>query len=318
MKKWKLTLRNVAFSLAGATIGTLAGLGVTQKILLSLANRQADDTPYETYSSPWANIAYTKTGVGSPILLLHSVMLGASKAEFNEPLIAMLSKKHTVYAMDLVGFGQSEKPPKPWTAYQHAQAIHCFIQDVIASPVAILGANGGADIALTVSRLHANMVEKLYLISPEGFARGFATPEETTYLNRTLTPLYGTQKFLSATSKNQMQLYLENYFFANEKITPNFVKQHLVSARAGGSGAQSTFAMLQTGLWRTDSLAHFLQLSIPCVVLWGEENTISPPETMQKAQTLKPNCDYIIIEQTGALPHLEGSRTFIKTLQDYL
>ena len=313
----KSILRNIAFSVTGAVVGTIAGLAITQKILLYLAEKKMDSTTYELYTSPWGDVAYTKVGSGTPLLLVHSMILGTNKHEWREDLIAELAKKHTVYILDLPGFGQSFNPKQPWTAYQYALLLQSFLEDVASSPAKILAANGGADLALTLSRLCPEWITRLLLISPECFGRGFAMQEETKPLKVLNSPLFGTQKFILATSKTNMRTYLERYYFTKKVITPDVVKRHLISARAG-KNAQATFACLQTEFWRTDSLVHFSQISIPYVILWGEENKVTPLHVMEQVQELKEDGDFIIFEKTASLPHLENTAGFIQTIKEYL
>ncbi len=59
-------------------------------------------------------IHYTKTGQGSPLLLLHDLCPASSGCEW-ERILSSLSKKFTVYVPDLIGFGQSEKPDITYT-----------------------------------------------------------------------------------------------------------------------------------------------------------------------------------------------------------
>ena len=61
------------------------------------------------YSWRFGNIFYTKKGSGSPLLLIHELKCTASADEWKS-LINQLSKNHTIYALDLIGCGRSEKP----------------------------------------------------------------------------------------------------------------------------------------------------------------------------------------------------------------
>ncbi|MBQ0000712.1 MAG: alpha/beta hydrolase, partial [Clostridiales bacterium] len=59
----------------------------------------------QTYKWRYGNIYYTKTGIGSPILLLHDLTPGSSAEEWKST-IETLSETHTVYAIDLLGCGR--------------------------------------------------------------------------------------------------------------------------------------------------------------------------------------------------------------------
>ena len=129
---WKLSLP--LFASAGITA---AGLILYQRISLHRASRKGDKTPFESYTTPdGVSMAYERFGYGRPVVLLHSLHPGASRREWR-PQIEKLAKDFRVYTVDLPGFGQSDKPTKPWTAYQYAKALHSFLSDVIGKPVAL-------------------------------------------------------------------------------------------------------------------------------------------------------------------------------------
>ena len=159
----------------GAIGALLAGLAGYQQVCLRMARKKKDETHVmETYHAKEGEIAYRSVGHGKPLVLVHSMMLGASGREW-DAVIDALAEDYHVYVPDLPGFGNSFCPEKPWTAYQYANLLHVFIEDVIGHPVCFCGANGGADFGLLLSLLYPKDVRRMVLISPEGIGNGFAT-----------------------------------------------------------------------------------------------------------------------------------------------
>lgn len=309
-------IKEAAISLSAATAGVLGGLILWQKSCFWQAQKKVDDTLFEIYTSPLGNISYTSVGRGRPLLLIHSMMLGASHKEW-DMVINDLSKSYHVYALDLPGIGASFVPDKPWTAYQYAQCIHDFIESVIRRPVCVLASNGGADMALVTSMLHPEKIKGLMLISPEGFGRGFATNEETEPIHSLLLPVSGTQQFLMGTTKNKIKEALEEAFFAKEKLSKDIIESFYYSARRTKK-AQVTFATLKTDFWRADTKAAFSALAVPFWIFWGEENKINPISNMEWAQDVRPDGEYVIFESVGNFPHLENSQSFVNIVKEYL
>ena len=163
----------------GAIGALLAGLAGYQQLCLRAARKKKDETHVmETYHAKEGEIAYRSVGHGKPLVLVHSMMLGASGREW-DAVIDALAEDYHVYVPDLPGFGNSFCPEKPWTAYQYANLLHAFIEDVIGHPVCFCGANGGADFGLLLSLLYPKDICRMVLISPEGIENGFATNEDT-------------------------------------------------------------------------------------------------------------------------------------------
>ena len=54
-------------------------------------------------------IAYSRQGQGTPVLLVHGLHAGASSLEWRHTVPALVDR-HTVFTVDLLGFGRSDRP----------------------------------------------------------------------------------------------------------------------------------------------------------------------------------------------------------------
>ncbi|MBQ3567775.1 MAG: alpha/beta hydrolase [Anaerotignum sp.] len=313
----KKKILKVFLGIFGAVGAAIAGLVGYQQIVLKLAQKKKDETyPMETWETEEGEVAYRSLGTGRPLLLIHSMMLGASSREW-DAVIDGLSEKYHVYAVDLPGFGNSYTPEEPWTAYQYAKFLHEFIENVVKRPVCICGANGGADFALTLSMLHPENVKRLVLVSPEGIGKGFATEEDTKPLQLLLKPVAGTQKFLLGTSKKAIKAMLEDAFFAKENISDELVQRYADASRYG-SHAQAAYAGIATRFYAADTKPAFEKLSVPFLMVWGEENKGNPVAHFDTAEKMKDFGSFAVFEQTGALPHMENSKAFLENVKEFL
>ena len=75
----------------------------------------------------FGNIYYTKKGTGSPILLIHDTLPGASGYEWSK-IEDELAIDHTVYTVDLLGCGRSDKSSITYTNFVYVQMISDFIK----------------------------------------------------------------------------------------------------------------------------------------------------------------------------------------------
>ena len=268
----------------GAISALLAGLAGYQQLCLRAARKKKDETHVmETYHAKEGEIAYRSVGHGKPLVLVHSMMLGASGREW-DAVIDALAEDYHVYVPDLPGFGNSFCPEKPWTAYQYANLLHVFIEDVIGHPVCFCGANGGADFGLLLSLL---------------------------------SPIAGTEHFLIGTGKWKIRAALEQAIFAKETVSAELVQQYARAARFG-THAQATFACLKTRFWAADTKPAFEKLSVPFLMIWGEENRLNPTSAFDTAEKMKDFGSFALFENTGALPHMENSKAFLENLNEFL
>lgn len=310
-------IKETMLCLTATSLSLFGGMVFWQKACFKQAQKKQDDTLFEIYPSPLGDIAYLTQGRGkTPLILIHSMMLGASKNEW-DMVIEDLAKSYQVYVIDLPGFGNSFMPEKPWTAYQYANCIHDFIEHIIKRSTYIVASNGGADLALISSKFHPEKIKGMILISPEGFHQGFATNEKTKPLRHLLLPILGTQQFLGETKKSKIKETLEDAYFAKEKITKEQIENQQYKARQNQK-SQVTYAQLKTDFWRANTKSAFATLSQPFWIFWGEENKKNPITNMEWAKEARPDGDYVIFEGVCNFPHMENSQSFVSVVKEYL
>lgn len=98
--------------------------------------------------------AYTRNGAGPTLLLLHGSGPGASSLGNWRTVMGRLAEKYTVYAMDLIGFGQSDRRPEPpyfdyalWVRQAVAMLAHIDGDE----PIGVIGHSLSGSIALTLA-----------------------------------------------------------------------------------------------------------------------------------------------------------------------
>lgn len=113
--------------------------------------------------------SYVQQGTGKiPILLLHG--FDSSVLEFRST-IPLLANKNQTWAVDLLGFGFTERLPKinytPSTIKTH---LYCFWQELINQPVMLVGTSMGGAAAIDFTLTYPHAVKKLVLINSIGFS----------------------------------------------------------------------------------------------------------------------------------------------------
>lgn len=136
-------------------------------------------------------ILYRIGGDGEPLLLLH--MNPRSGDEFRE-LMPIFAQKRRVIAMDLMGFGDSDKPPRMYTVADYVKTIIALLDELGIEKASILGNHTGAFVSGEVAAAYPDRVEKLVLCNVAGFGEagkadlmsrfneGFVIKEDGSYL----------------------------------------------------------------------------------------------------------------------------------------
>lgn len=224
--------------------------------VIALPQNQA--LPAEKIASVFGeNIHYFEVGQGPAVILLHG--LGAVK-EIWLPNIGALAAAHHVYAIDQIGFGQSDKPLLDYRIATFSDFLYAFMQSQNVSRAALVGNSLGGWIALEFTAAHPDMVDKLVLVDSAGVPwKPGAAP--TVNLN---------PASLAAT-----RTMLEVMFYNKNLVTDAFVQQVFLSRIHNNDGY--TIQRTMAGVATEDQFEDKKLPSIhaPTLVLWGRNMNCS-------------------------------------------
>ncbi len=92
------------------------------------------------YTWPMGRITYQVRGKGAPLVLVHGIGAGESAYEWRQNFDA-LSERFCVYALDLPGFGRSERRDINYTADLYVLALLDFLRDVVKEPACVVASS---------------------------------------------------------------------------------------------------------------------------------------------------------------------------------
>lgn len=149
---------------------------------------------------------------GRPVVLLHAVDAAASSREV-APLFNALRRERPVYALDLPGFGLSERTNRFYGRELYRAAVRRFLTDVVRAP-------GGADvIALSLSSEFASaiaceessLIHSLVLVSPTGLSAE-APGASPVLRSAARSPFFGKALFKLLASRPSIRWFLKKNF----------------------------------------------------------------------------------------------------------
>jgi pimeloyl-ACP methyl ester carboxylesterase len=109
-------------------------------------------------------ISTLSAGAGDPVICVHG--LGGTKASFL-PTVAALADHHRVIAMDLPGFGDSDKPlGAAYDAPYFARAIDALLDELGIERAHLIGNSMGGRVSIEMGLLRPERTEKIALLSP--------------------------------------------------------------------------------------------------------------------------------------------------------
>ncbi|MEM8780554.1 MAG: alpha/beta hydrolase [Cyanobacteria bacterium P01_G01_bin.49] len=253
----------------------------------------------ESISTPFLSLpiptTYVHQGIGNtPILLLHG--FDSSLLEFRR-LFPQLSQQQQTWAIDLLGFGFTERIADLSYHSQNIKThLYCTWKTLINQPVILVGASMGGAIAIDFTLTYPDAVKKLVLIDSAGLA---APPKIGKFM---FPPLdYLSTTFLKNPSVRQ-QISKAAYYdksFAS-KDAQLCASLHLNCQR----WSQALIAFTKSGGYGSfkNKLAKIKQKTL---IIWGKNDKILGIKDATKFQELLPNSQLIWIPECGHVPHLE-------------
>lgn len=131
----------------------------------------------ESFDFRGLSIAYEHTGQGEPVIMLHNG--GSSHAIWGE-VANRLADKYEIFALDLLGFGNSAKPGGGYTLDNYVAMLEEFVSSRGLDKVALVGNCMGCAISLALTERQPDKVKALVLCNPL---------TESTFLGGWLGPL---------------------------------------------------------------------------------------------------------------------------------
>lgn len=272
-------------------------------------------------------IHYLCGGTGPPLLLVHG--LGSSAAvEFYYNLEA-LAAHHQVLAVDLPGFGQSDKPPLEYTIDLFVKVLRHFLASLKVERTAVMGVSMGGRVALGLALDAPACVERLVLVDALGVGQPRPVLAYRLLLTRGLGEftLSGTAGALRRMNPNTIRRfwgwYLRRPGSVDTILSDDRISNHrrLLSTPAYRAAYLSALRSIAGTRRLRDGVVveHRLsELRMPTLLVWGRHDHIFPAAHAESARGRISGSRVEIFEGSGHTPQMEEPERFNRLVLDFL
>lgn len=265
------------------------------------------------YEWKFGKIYYTKKGEGKPILLIHDLNTCSSSYEWNK-VVDELSKSNTVYCMDLLGCGRSEKPCLTYTNFLYVQLITDFIKHVIGEKTDVIATGESGAFTIAACKNDSSIIEQIIMVNPYKLELLSKIPTKRTKIVTWLInlPIVGTFLYNILNKRDNIEsLFINNYYYNTDKIDEEILKTYYEAAHSGDSSSKYLFASLK-GSYTTINIPFCLQeLNNSIYIIAGKENPFYK-EYAEEYKVILPSIEIIDFEEAKYLPQLENPEDFIE------
>lgn len=301
---------------AGAA--TVAGLHAVNKIIFSQATsgKVTDIDKKQYFSWKFGNIAYTVKGSGSPVLLLHNLDSASSSYEWKK-VTDGLKRKHTVYAIDLLGCGYSDKPNITYTAYMYTQLINDFVSKVIGEKTSIVATGTSAPIAIMSVYCNSDNFDKIILVSPQSVKKALINPDKNSNIRRIIlnSPILGTFIYNMCVRRCNIKRTFNSKFLG--KNYGDLIEAYHENAHLNGSSSKYLYTS-SVCRYTTSNIVNALKNIDNCIYIISGKNNIDGSDIASEYRYFNPAIEYAQINNAKAVPQLEQPTAFVKMVSLFL
>jgi 3-oxoadipate enol-lactonase len=245
----------------------------------------------------FGKMGYWTGGQGKNLVLLHS--LGVS-AESWRPVMDALAGSFKVFALDLLGHGDSDKPPKHFLIEDYAQSIFQFMDHLKIDRAILCGTSVGALIAVEMAAFDPKRVERMILVG---------------------CPV-----------RNPWER-MERLVFSALTLDAQGLPRPITLSELGASFAHPTEELLQwfnqqrakAGVWVKnliiaialyDAFPKFARVKCPTLVIYGNKDVLVGKER-ELVQRIK-GARSVILPDAGHVAQMDQPQAFLKEVSQFL
>lgn len=244
-------------------------------------------------------INYEQKGSGDLIVLLHG---WGSNIKLFSNLIDLLSKKYTVVAMDMPGFGESQEPPSAWCVDDYVDFVIKFLADYDAKQVMLLGHSFGGrviiklnsrkDLPFTVSKVI--LVDSAGILPPKSNKKSWRTRKYK------MGKAFLSTKIMRKIAPDALEKLRVKYGSADYVAASPLMRQVLVKVV-------------------NEDLEPLLpNIKCPTLLIWGVNDTATPLSDGEKMEKLIPDAGLVKLENAGHYSFLEQQFLFNRVMCSFM
>lgn len=312
-----------------ATTGAVAGAGwiaysrtmIDHNLPLPLAIR-SERHLFTSRLAGLLNYYVDDSGQGRPLVLVHSINAGASAYEMR-PLFEHYRGRRPVYALDLPGFGFSERSNRHYSPKLYAAAIRDFLADIVEEPADVIALSLGSEFAARAALDNPGLFHSLVLISPSGLSGD--APQKSSQkaagsgnsdgLYKLLSfPLWNQALYDLLATKPSIRYFLEKSFHGpvDEGLAAyGYLTTHQPGAR------YAPLYFVSGRLFTPDVRAEIYEnLELPSLIIYDQDPYVSFT-ALPDLLLAHPNWNAVRITPTRGLPHFEQLDTTTQVLDNF-
>lgn len=254
--------------------------------------------------------SYIEEGSGSPVVFVHG--LGGYKENW-ETNVPVFGERHRAIALDLPGYGRSDKPDVPYGPAFFGPFVGKFMKALGIPRAHLVGNSMGGHTVSLLAALNPASVDRLVLVDPTGSPElvALASGAMTVDMLEAMGPVNPGEDFV--------RMYLSLIFFKPGEYSEKMVRRAMAEFELGENEVRfRAFIGSLKGIFAHDMTPHYGKIGAPTMVFWGENDLLVPVSHADEVAGAIPGAKKLILPECGHCPMIEKPEEFNRVVMDFL
>jgi pimeloyl-ACP methyl ester carboxylesterase len=254
---------------------------------------------------------YLEAGRGAPVVLLHG--LGGDGSRW-APNIEPLARDFHVFALDQIGFGQSDKPLANYHTGMLAEFLVDFLKAANVGRASLVGNSMGASVALYTAVHFPQAIDKIVLADGGGYRQaggagraGGAGGEEAAR----------RRQLQNGVTRDETRDFFKILFHNKSLVTDKMVDDQLAMRLRSAFTITKIQEAGEKGLGGVTE-AEVRGVKAPTLVVWGKYDELANPAGADRLEQAIAGSKKVIVDDCGHMPQLEKAAEFNRLVRDFL
>jgi pimeloyl-ACP methyl ester carboxylesterase len=251
------------------------------------------------------------TGQGDPVLLLHGLLMSHRAWD---AVLDGLGRRLTVFAPDLPGFGESDRPEH----YSYSiDAMACTVAGLMdqlgISRAALVGHSLGGAVALTLAGVNPERISRVAAVAPTIYPAPLPIEARVALL-----PVVGETLFCRGLSRRGLRRFLRRHVYVDPQLPSDEMLQHYWERLVRPGGRRAVWRTIQTLANLEQTVRVPRRVSCPTLLVWGEEDAMVPVESGRRLEAEIERARLLTLRGAGHCPMEEQAAAFCEAMLPFL
>lgn len=271
------------------------------------------------YSWKLGDIFYQKSGSGSPLLLIHDLNPASSGYEWNQ-LEEKLRKDHTLYTIDLLGCGRSDKPALTYTNFLYVQLISDFVKEIIGKKTDVVVTGLSSTFVVMASYADKNLFNRILMINPVSLKKLEQVPNRKSKILKRMmcVPIISTALYYIEMSRQNIEYILtEKYIYNPFRIQAKYTDAYYEASHYKHGNGKYLKACLDGFYLNADIRTPLAKIDNEMQIIYGEKLDFEK-EISEGYRKINSSISTISLYGTKFLPQLETPEEIFHKIERFM